>query len=160
YGVRTGRAGGHHGVIGAFEPKADRHVTGGKIDDASGNEERRDPTRPALLQQNSRIGNSPPSADPRTYEDSRCNLVLLGCRLPTRVFKRLLCRTHGKDDKLVDLALLLRLHPLIRLIGAVGAVPAGYLTGNARGQVGYINPIDPADPALASDKTTPRGFDA
>jgi len=46
------------------------------------------------------------------------DLVFVGLRLPTRIVERLFGRAHRKGDELIDLALLLRLHPLIWIVGA------------------------------------------
>ena len=49
-GVRAGRTRGDHGMIGALKRMGDRDVTRCQVDDAAGNEERRNAPRPAVAQ--------------------------------------------------------------------------------------------------------------
>jgi len=123
--MRTGRARGHHGVVGAFEPEFDRNAAGREIDDPSRNEERRDPSRTALLQNNRGLGDALDAPDAGTDEDSRHDLIFIGRRPPTGIIERLSRGAHCKDDELIELALILRLHPLVGIVSALGAVAAG-----------------------------------
>src|SRR5690606_33114958 len=48
-GVGAGGTGGNDGMIGALEPKANRHMTRGQVDQATGDEEGADATRPLFM---------------------------------------------------------------------------------------------------------------
>src|SRR5439155_7137569 len=85
---------------------------------------------------------------------------LIGRGLPAGVIKRLACGAHRVEDEFVDLALLLRLHPLIGIEGAVAAVAARNLSGDLARQVGDVEAFDPPRPALPLDQPAPCGFDA
>ena len=63
-------------------------------------------------------------------------LVLVGLRASSRQSsQRLRGGRHGIDDEGIDLALLLGLHPLVGVEGAVGAVAARDLAGDLAGEV-------------------------
>src|SRR5262245_49573888 len=109
----AGRAGGDHGAVGALEPMLDRDVTGSEIDDAAGNEEWRNAARTTLLQQDTGVGDAAGAADAGANQDAARDLILVARGLPAGVVERLLGRAHGVDDEFIDLALLLRLHPLV-----------------------------------------------
>ena len=81
-------------------------------------------------------------------------------RPPAGVVERLARRAHGKDDEVVDLALLLRLHPLIGIVGAVAAVAARDHAGDLAGNVGDIEGVDLLGAALAFEQALPRRLDA
>src|SRR5207247_10422470 len=73
---------------------------------------------------------------------------------PTRrssdlVLKGLSRGADRKNDEIVDLALFLRLHPLIRIEAAVRAIAAWHLTGDLRRQVRDIERLDASRPAFA-----------
>ena len=69
-----------------------------------------------------RLGDAFNAADAGADHHAGVRFVLFGLRMPAGIFERLTCRAHRKDDELVDLALLLRLHPLVGIVGAVGPV--------------------------------------
>ena len=107
-------------VVRALEAVPDGNVAGGQIDEASRNEERADAARALLLQQERRLGDAVEAADARADEHSRALLLLGRIGLPAGIFQRLLRGRHREDDEVVDLALLLRLHPIVRIELAVG----------------------------------------
>jgi hypothetical protein len=76
------------------------------------------------------------------------------------ILERLGRCAHREDDEVVDLALLLRLHPLIGIEAAVGAVAARDLTGDLGREIGNLECLDPARAALALDQALPRRIDA
>src|SRR5262249_61664620 len=76
-------------------------------------------------------------------------LVLIGSRLPPGILQRLGRRRHRVDDELVDLALLLGLHPVVGIEGAVGAIPVRNLTGDLAGEIGDVEILDAAGCALS-----------
>src|SRR4030081_3602505 len=99
-------------------------------------------------------------ADPRPDHHAGADLILMRGRLPARILDRLGGGAHRKGDELVDLALLLGLHPLIRIVGAVLAVAARNLACDLGGQVGDLEFLDAARAALALEETRPRRLDA
>ena len=60
-----------------------------------------------------RVGDALDAADAGADQHAGSGLILIACRPPAGVVERLARRAHGVDDEVVDLALLLRLHPLI-----------------------------------------------
>src|SRR4030081_1729911 len=99
-------------------------------------------------------------ADPRPDHHAGADLILMRGRLPARILDRLGGGAHRKGDELVDLALLLGLHTLIRIVGAVLAVAARNLACDLGGQVGDLEFLDAARAALALEEARPRRLDA
>ena len=133
----------------------DRYIAGGEIDNAARNEERRHPPRAALVQRDRRVGDALDAANAGANHDAGGVLLVGRGRLPAGVFERLLRRAHRIDDELVDLALFLRLHPLVGIVGAVGAVADRDHAGDLAGDVGDVERIDRLRPALARDQASP-----
>ena len=79
--------------------------------------------------------------------------------MPASVVERLFGRTHGKEDEVVNLALLLRLHPLIGIEGAVRTVPAANLPCDFAGKIGDIEFLDSLNSALPREQALPRRLD-
>ena len=79
--------------------------------------------------------------------------------MPVSVVKRLRRCAHGKNDEIVDLALLFRLHPFVGVEGTLRAVAAWNLAGNLAGNVGYIEILDVPDAALAGQQPLPGPLD-
>src|SRR5262249_11088585 len=117
--VRPGRTGGDHSMVRPFETESDRYKARSQIDDAARNKEWVYSTWAPLMQGNGRLGN--PFYPPNTGTDhhSSSSLLIIGLRMPTGVVERLASGTHGEDYEFVDLALFLRLHPLVRIVGRV-----------------------------------------
>src|SRR5947208_737738 len=80
--------------------------------------------------------------------------------MPVGIVERLARCAHREDDEVVDLALVLRLHPLIRIEGAVGAVAARDHAGDLAGEIGDIERLDPPRTTLALQDARPRRIDA
>ena len=100
------------------------------------------------------------SADARADQHAGADLILIRGRLPTGVGQRLRGRRHGVDNKVIDLALLFRLHPIVRIEGAVAAVAARNLASDLTGQVGDVEILDALGRVLAGGQPPPRDFDA
>src|SRR4029077_7973108 len=83
-----------------------------------------------------------------------------GGRMPVGVVERLVRRGHREDDEVVDLALVLWLHPLVGIEGAVAAVAARNHTGDLAGEVGDLESIDLPRAALTVEDTLPRCVNA
>src|SRR6185437_11568752 len=86
------------------------------------------------------------------------SLVLVTFRPPAGVVERLLGRAHGVQNEVVDLALLLGLHPLIGIEGAVAAVATRDHAGDLGVHVGDVEGIDDLGAALALDEAPPCRF--
>src|ERR1700676_1303137 len=80
--------------------------------------------------------------------------------MPISIVERLLGRAHCENDEIVDLALVLRLHPLVGIERAVRAVAARHHAGNPAGQVGDVKRVDLSGAALAVENAPPGRFNA
>src|SRR5262249_8634874 len=134
--VRTGRASGYNCVVGPLQAMGNRYIAGRQIDQSARNEEWRDTAWSSLLEHDCSLGNTREAPDPGPDHYPSLNLLLLGRRLPARIVQRLACRTHCKNDEIVDLALLLRLHPLVWAECPVTAITTWDLASNLGRQVG------------------------
>ena len=124
-GVRAGGAGRDHGMVRAFEPMLDRHIAGGEIDQAAWNEERAHPPRALLGEEQRSLLDALQAADARADQDAGADLIFIGGRLPAGIGQGLRRRGHRIDNKVVDLPLLFRLHPIVRIVAAVEPSPRG-----------------------------------
>src|SRR5882672_10922755 len=147
-------------MVGALEAMRDRDVPRSQIDQPPGNEEWRYLAWPALLQQQRGIGNAGEAADPGPDHGAGGALFLFGRRVPIGIIERLTRRAHGEDDEIVDLALVLRLHPLVGIEGAGGAVAARDHAGDSAGQIGDVEGVDLPGAALAVEDAFPGRLDA
>ncbi len=80
--------------------------------------------------------------------------------MPAGVVERFSGGRDREQNELVDLALVLGVHPLIRIEGAVGPVAARYLARDLAGQVGGFELLDAGGPAPAGEKARPGFLDA
>ena len=159
-GVRAGGAGGDDGVVRTLEVVLDRDVAGGKIDQPAGNEERRDAPRALLLQEDRGVGDAREAADARADQDAGRLLLLGRIGLPARVGHGLVGGGHGVDDEVVDLALLLGLHPVVGIELAVDGGASRDEAGDLAGEIGDVELLDAARTALAGKEIAPRRLDA
>src|SRR5713101_7808921 len=158
--MRASRASGHHRMVGTFQAVLDRHITRGKIDQTPGNEEWRYLARAALLEKQRRIGDPGEAADPGADHRAGGAAILFGGRMPIGVIERLARRAHREDDEIVDLALILRLHPLVGVECAVGAVTPRNHASDPTGQIRDIECIDLSGATLAVEDALPGRLDA
>src|SRR5689334_16276917 len=85
---------------------------------------------------------------------SGCLLVVrLG--MPPGIVEGLARRAHSEDDELVDLALFLRLHPLIGIVCGIQAIAAREHTSDLASDVGDIETLDFLGAAFAFQQTRP-----
>ena len=98
----------------------------------------RNPARPFFLQHQRRLGNALDAADAGADHDAGSALVFVRCGAPAGILYRLLGRGHRIDDEVIDLALFLRLHPLVWIVGAVGAVAARDDAGDLAWKIRYL----------------------
>ena len=80
--------------------------------------------------------------------------------LPAGVGERLVGGRHGEDDEVVDLALLLRLHPVVGIERAVDAVAARDVAGDLAGRSDDLEVVDATRAALAGEEARPGRLDA
>jgi hypothetical protein len=157
--MRTGRASGDDGMVRALQPVLDRDIAGGEIAEAPRDKERGKPPRTALLQQQRGLIDAAQPADAGADGDAGRDLVLVALGLPAGIPQRLRRRGHGEDNEIVDLALLLRLHPIIGIESAVRAVAARNAAGDLRRKVGYVEGGDRAGAAFTSQNARPARLD-
>src|SRR4051794_33614364 len=156
----AGRTCGHDGMIGPLQAMRNRHVSRCQIDQAAGNEEWRDAARPPLFQHDSSLGNAGETTDPGPDHHPGIDLILMGYRLPAGVGERLLGGCNRKDDEVIDLALFLRLHPLVGVEAIARTVAARNLAGDLGRQIGDVERLDAPCPAVAIDQASPGRLDA
>src|SRR5581483_2918737 len=116
--------------------------------------------RSSFVQRHGSAGDPFNATDTGTDQHARFGLLVVGLRMPTSIVERLSCRTHRKDDELVDLALFFRLHPLIGIVTGAGPVAARDDTGDLAGNVGHVESVDLLRPAFALEQPRPCSFDA
>src|SRR5579864_9143647 len=158
--MRAGRTGRHDRMIGTLETMFDRHITRGEIDQAAWNEERRHPSRAALMQNDRCFRNAGQAADTRTNHRARSAAIRLVVGMPIGVVESLASRAHGVENEVIDLALILRLHPVIRIEGAVRTVATRNHASDLAGQVGNLERIDFPGAAVAVEDALPGWLDA
>ena len=159
-GMRAGRTGGDHSVVGTLEAELDRHEARGQVDQRAGNEERADAARALLVHQRGGVGNVAQATDAGAHENAGAVLLVLGLQLDAGILHRLLGGRHGIDDEVVVAADFLGIHPLLGIEGAVAAVAARDFAGDLAGQVGCIEARDLAAARLAREKPAPGFVDA
>ncbi len=125
-----------------------------------GNEERRDAARPFFLQRERCLGDTFDAADAGADHDAGPGLIVVTRRLPAGMLDRLTGGAHRIDDELVDPALLLRLHPLVGIVGPVGAIAARDLAGDFRRKILDVEFLDSPGAALPGKQALPRDLDA
>src|SRR3954470_5050124 len=79
--------------------------------------------------------------------------------MPVGVVKRLRRRAHREDDEIIDLALVLVLHPLVWIEAAAAAVAARNHAGDAAGQIRHVEGIDLLGAAFAVQDALPGCLD-
>ena len=151
----TRRAGRHHRMVRALQSMTDRHLARSQVDQAAGDEEGRDATRPLFGQDQRGLLDPLEATDPGADQNTGGNLIFVAFRVPVGVIERFGCRSHGKDDEVVDLALFLRLHPQIGIEGPVFAVAAWNLAGHLAGQIVGLEGFDATGAALALQNALP-----
>ena len=157
-GMRAGRASGDDRMVRALQPVLDGYVAGGKIDEPARNEEGAHPSRPLVGKQKRGLLDPLEAADPGADQHARANLVLIGSRFPAGIGQRLGRGAHRKDDEVVDLPLLLGLHPIIGIERAVAAIAARDLAGDLAGEIGDVEILDLARGVLSFRQPLPGGL--
>src|SRR5262249_31703757 len=158
--MRPARTGGYYRVIGPLQAVRNRHISCCQVDQTAGDEERRHAPRPSLFQYDGSFGNAGETPDTGPDHHAGARLFVIARRLPARIVERLTRGAHGEDDEIIDLALLRRLHPLVGIEAAVGAITTPNLTGDLRRQIRNVEGLDAPGPAIAADEALPRRLDA
>src|SRR6185437_46557 len=83
-----------------------------------------------------------------------------GCRMPAGIIERLTGGRHREDDEVVDLALVLRLHPLVGIEAGVGTVAARHYAGDLARQIGDVEGLDLPRAACSLKNPLPGRLDA
>ena len=149
-------------MVRPLEAVADRHLAREQVDQRPGNEERRDPPRPAcslISTAVSAIEVSPPIPEPIITPVRSASPPP---RAPPSRHPRTACVRRGDaiEDEVVDLALFLRLHPVVGIEAAVRAVAPRHLASvfGRRRSPASNRVIVPA-PTLAGDEPRPARLD-
>src|SRR5262249_2245517 len=100
------------------------------------------------------------TADAGANEHAGIRLLAVARWMPSGIVECLASRTHRKDNKLVDLALLLWLHPMIGIIGGIRTVATRDLAGNFARDVRNIETVDFPGAAFTLEQTRPSRLDA
>src|SRR5476651_1665944 len=96
------------------------------------------PARTFFMQIDRRLGDALDAANAGADQHAGHGLIFVTGRPPAGVVERLARRAHGIDDELIDLALLLGLHPLVGIEGGVAAVAARHAASDLAGDVGDV----------------------
>src|SRR5215213_7158711 len=147
-------------MVWTLQAELDRHIAGCEIDDAPRNEKRRHTPGPLVRKHQRGFGDALDPADAGADHHAARDLILVRRGVPPRMLQGLARRAHGIDDKVVDPALLLWLHPLIGVVGAVGAVATRNLARDLGCQILNFEFLNPARAALAGEQSLPRGLHA
>ncbi len=158
--VRAGRAGGDDGVVRTAQLVADRDMAGGEIDEATGNEEGRQAARTLVAQRVAAFDDAIEAADAGADENTGGALVVIRLRMPVGIGQRHFGSGNGIDDIGIDLALLLGLHPLVDIVGAVGAVADRNAAGDLGGQVFHFEFGNAAGAVSTGQQALPCDFRA
>src|SRR5262245_43123195 len=75
--------------------------------------------------------------------------------MPSGIIERLASSAHCKDNELVNLALFLRLHPLVRIVGRVRTIAPWNYAGDLAGDVRDFEMVNFLGTALAVEQTRP-----
>ena len=145
-------------MIGPLETVGDRHLAAGEIDQPARDEERRNAPRPLLVQRHRRLVDAAEAADAVADQHAGVDLILVALGRPVGVPERLAGGGERKDDEVVDLPLLLRLHPLVG-IERVGRGAARRLGGDLASDVGNVEALDSRHPGFAGQQSAPGGLD-
>ncbi len=112
-----------------------------------------DAARPLLLEQDRRVGDAGEAADAGADQDARALLLFLRVGGPACILEGLVGRGHRVDDEVVDLALLLGLHPIVGIELALGCRAARNEAGDLTREIGDVEFLDAARAALAGEQS-------
>src|SRR5690606_5783724 len=140
------------------EAETDRHMAGSQIDQAPRDKEGADTARTLFMQRHGSIIDAPNAANARTDQDASALLFFLGLGLDASVLNGLRGSSHGVDDEIVYLALLLALHPLVGIVLAIGIVSQRQTVSDLTGDIIDLNVVDTLGSTLACQNVGPGGL--
>ena len=152
--VRAGRTRSHNGMVRAFKIMDDRDLAAYQVNKPTRNKERRDASRSFFVQGYRGVIDTTKSANSRSNQYARLDLLLKDFRRPIRVSQSLSCSTHSVDDKVVDPPLFLRIHPVVG-IERIGRMTAWNLRRDLAGKVRNVKILDPRGSRIARQEPTP-----
>src|SRR5262249_21181489 len=144
---RAGRTRGHRRVVRAAEAGRDRELPARRVDEDIRDEGRRD-TVGAALTKDLRLFRDPRDPADRRAEEDR-DAVRRVRAVKSRVGDGLVRSTEREEDVAVEAARLLWRRDRQR-------IEVLHLGGDAYGELARVEGADPADPAFARDRCTPR----
>ena len=109
-------------MIWPFKAIANTDLTRNKVDQRSGNKERRHAARAAFMDQQRGFGNGIQSTDTRADHHTGAQPAMLVFGHPARVSDGLLCGCNAIKNKIIHLAAFFGLHPVIRVKAAICAI--------------------------------------
>ncbi|ENN85805.1 hypothetical protein RHSP_18548 [Rhizobium freirei PRF 81] len=154
-GVGTGRACGDDRMVRAAQLVADRDLAGNQVDETARDKERRDAARTLVAQRIAGFDDAFEAADARADHDARGDLILIRFRVPVCIGERHVRCRHAIDDEGIDLALLLRLHPVVSMERAVGAIANRNTAGNLCREIFDLEFGHAARAIVPSEQTRP-----
>ena len=95
------------------------------------------------------------TADAGADHDAGFDLLLIGFGSPAGICESLGSGPHRVEDEIVDLALFLGLHPVVRIELALGGRAARHHGGNAAGKVVDLERVDRRDAAFTFEQPAP-----
>ncbi len=156
-GMGAGGAGRNDRMIGTAQLVADRHLAGGEVDQAAWNEEWRQAPRTLVAQDVAGFNDAFDAADAGTDQNASRTLVVIGLRMPVGILKRHVGGSDRIDDEVIDLALLLVLHPVVRIEGTLG-IAGGDAAGHLGRQIIDFEFSYEAGTTFAGEKFRPGQF--
>ena len=154
-GMGPGRARRHHGMVRTLETVLDRNIARREIDQASGNEERADPPRTLVAQQQRRLRDTLQPANAGADQNPDVLAIGRAVENPLRIRDRLVGSGNGIDDEVIDLALLLGLHPRVGIERAIAAITARHEARDLAGEVVHLEFADAPRTAFAGKQSLP-----
>ena len=150
---------GHHRMVRPLEPVADRDLARDEVDESARNEEGRDPLRPPLLDQDRRLRDRCQPADPGPDHHAGAQPAFLVRGRPAGILNRLIRGGHAVEDEIIDLAPVLRLHPVVGVEGSVRAVPIRDFAGIGCHHIRRVEPRDRSGARLPGYQPLPGLLD-
>ena len=146
-------------MVWPLKAKLDRHLTGHQIDQRRRNEKRRNPARPTLFEQDSRLRDGGQTTDARSdHHTGPAFGFLIGRNIAT-VGHSLRRRRHSIQNKIINLAPLFWSHPVVRIKCPIRAVTKGNFARVGRGQMAGVKPLNGARARFPRKDPRPGLFD-
>ena len=147
-------------MVGSLEAVLDRDIPRRQVDQTARNEERADPFWAFFLKQDRGVGDAGQTADAGADEHTGVDLLFARISFPAGVFQGLIGGGNRIDYKVIDLALILVLHPIVGIEVAVGQAALGDEVRDLAGDIRDFKFADPACATFAFKQPRPRRLDA